>query len=58
MKNILLNTIKFLAGAFSVAGCGLIATNTIYISVAAICWLGVAVGVWNMLDGIKSVIKK
>lgn len=58
MKNILLNSIKFLAGAFIVASCGLIAANTIWLGVAAICWLGVALGAWHMFDGIKSVIKK
>lgn len=58
MKNILLNIIKFLAGVFIVASCGLIATNTAFLGVAAVCWLGVALGAWHMFDGVKNVIIK
>lgn len=58
MRNILENSIKFLAGVFVVTACGLIATNTVYFGVAVACWFGVIIGAWHMFDGIKSVIIK
>lgn len=58
MKNILENSIKFLAGVFVVTACNLIAANTVYFGVAVACWLGFAVGAWAMFDSIKSVIIK
>lgn len=58
MKNILLNIIEFICAAVVVAFFGMIATNTIYIGLAAICWFNVAVGAYNMLDSAKSIIIK
>lgn len=58
MNNILLNIIEFICAAVVVAFFGMIATNTVYIMLAAICWLNVAVGAWNMIESVKSVIKK
>ena len=45
MKNILVYIIEFICAAVVVAFFGMIATNTVYIMLAAICWLNVAVGV-------------
>ena len=58
MNNILLNIIEFICAAVVVACFGMIATNTIYIGLAAICWLNVAVGAYNMYDSAKSIIVK
>ena len=58
MKNILLNSIKFLTGVFVVTACNMIAANTVYFGVAVACWFGVAVGAYSMLDSIKSVLIK
>ena len=58
MNNILLNIIEFICAAVVVAFFGMIATNTVYIMLAAICWLNVAIGAYNMYDSAKSVIKK
>ena len=58
MRNILINIIEFIGGAVVVAWFGMIATNTIYTGLAAMCWLAVAVGAWNMVESVKSVIKK
>lgn len=58
MNNILLNIIEFICAAIVVAFFGMIATNTVYIMLAAICWLNVAVGAYNMYDSVKSIIVK
>ena len=58
MNNILLNIIEFICAAIVVAFFGMIAANTVYIGLAAICWLNVAVGVYNMVESVKNVIKK
>lgn len=58
MNNILLNIIEFICAAVVVAFFGMIATNTVYIMLAAICWLNVAVGAYNMYDSAKSIIVK
>ena len=56
MNNILLNIIEFICAAIVVAFFGMIAANTVYIGLAAICWLNVAVGVYNMFDSAKNII--
>ena len=58
MNNILLNIIEFICAAVVVACFGMIAANTVYIGLAAICWLNVAVGAYNMYDSAKSIIVK
>ena len=58
MKNILLNIIEFICAAVVVACFGMIATKTVYIGLAAICWLNVAIGAYNMYDSAKSIIVK
>lgn len=58
MNNILLNIIEFICAAIVVAFFGMIATNTVYIGLAAICWLNVAVGAYNMYDSAKNIIVK
>lgn len=58
MKNILVYIIEFICAAVVVAFFGIIATNTVYIGLAAICWLNVAVGAYNMYDSAKSMIIK
>lgn len=58
MNNILLNIIEFICAAIVVAFFGMIAANTVYIGLAAICWLNVAVGAYNMYDSAKSIIVK
>lgn len=58
MKNILFNIIEFICAAVVVACFGMIATNTVYIGLAAICWLNVAVGAYNMYDSAKNIIVK
>lgn len=58
MNNILLNIIEFICAAVVVAFFGMIATNTVYIMLAAICWLNVTVGAYNMYDSAKSIIVK
>ena len=58
MKNILLNIIEFICAAVVVTFFGMIAANTVYIGLAAICWLNVAVGVYNMYDSAKNIIVK
>lgn len=58
MNNILLNIIEFICAAIVVAFFGVIATNTVYIMLAAICWLNVAVGAYNMYDSAKNIIVK
>lgn len=58
MKNLLMNSVKFLAGVFVASACGLIATKTVYFGVAVACWLAFALGAWYMFDSIKSVIIK
>ena len=58
MNNILLNIIEFICAAVVVAFFGMIATNTVYIMLAAICWLNVAVGAYNMFDSAKNIIVK
>lgn len=58
MNNILLNIIEFICAAIVVAFFGMIATNTVYIMLAAICWLNVAVGAYNMYDSAKNIIVK
>lgn len=58
MNNILLNIIEFICAAIVVALFGMIATNTVYIMLAAICWLNVAVGAYNMYDSAKNIIVK
>ena len=56
MKNILLNVIGFICAAIVVAFFGMIAANTVYIGLAAICWLNVAIGAYNMFDSAKNII--
>lgn len=56
MNNILLNIIEFICAAIVVAFFGMIAANTVYIGLAAICWLNVAVGAYSMYDSAKSII--
>ena len=56
MNNILLNIIEFICAAVVVAFFGMIAANTVYIGLAAICWLNVAVGAYNMYDSAKNII--
>ena len=56
MNNILLNIIEFICAAVVVAFFGMIATNTVYIGLAAICWLNVAIGAYNMFDSAKNII--
>ena len=58
MNNILLNIIEFICAAIVVAFFGMIATNTVYIMLAAICWLNVAVGAYNMYNSAKNIIVK
>ena len=58
MNNILLNIIEFICAAVVVAFFGMIATNTVYTMLAAICWLNVAVGAYNMYDSAKNIIVK
>lgn len=58
MNNILLNIIEFICAAIVVAFFGMIAANTVYIGLAAICWLNVAIGAYNMYDSAKSIIVK
>lgn len=58
MKNLLMNSVKFLAGVFVASACGLIATKTVFLGVAVVCWLAFALGAWYMFDSIKSVIIK
>lgn len=58
MRNILENSIKFLAGVFVVTAGSLIAIKTVYFGVAVACWLAVIIGAWDMFDSIKSVIIK
>lgn len=58
MKNILVYIIEFICAAVVVAFFGMIATNTVYIMLAAICWLNVAIGAYNMYDSAKSIIVK
>lgn len=58
MNNILLNIIEFICAAVVVAFFGMIATNTVYIMLAAICWLNVAIGSYNMYDSAKNIIVK
>lgn len=58
MNNILLNIIEFICAAIVVAFFGMIATNTVYIMLAAICWLNVAIGAYNMFDSAKNIIVK
>lgn len=58
MNNILLNIIEFICAAIVVACFGMIATNTIFPLLAAICWLNVAVGAYNMYDSAKNIIVK
>ena len=58
MKNILVYIIEFICAAVVVACFGMIATSTIFPLLAAICWLNVAIGVYNMLDSVKSIIVK
>ena len=58
MNNILLNIIEFICAAIVVAFFGMIATNTVYIMLAAICWLNVAVGAYNMYDSATRIIIK
>lgn len=58
MKNILFNIIEFICAAVVVACFGMIATNTVYIGLAVICWLNVAIGAYNMYDSAKSMIIK
>lgn len=58
MNNILLNIVEFICAAIVVAFFGMIATNTVYIMLAAICWLNVAVGAYNMYDSAKNIIVK
>lgn len=58
MNNILLNIIEFICAAIVVAFFGMIAANTVYIGLAVICWLNVAIGAYNMYDSAKSIIVK
>lgn len=58
MKNILFNIVEFICAAIVVACFCMIATNTVYIMLAAICWFNVAVGAYNMYDSAKSIIVK
>ena len=58
MKNILVYIIEFICAAVVVAFFGMIATNTVYIGLAVICWLNVAIGAYNMYDSAKSIIVK
>ena len=58
MNNILVYIIEFICAAIVVAFFGMIATNTVYIGLAAICWLNVAVGAYNMYDSAKNIIVK
>lgn len=58
MNNILLNIIEFICAAIVVAFFGMIAANTVYIGLAVICWLNVAIGAYNMYDSAKSIIIK
>lgn len=58
MKNILVYIIEFICAAVVVAFFGVIATSTIFPLLAAICWLNVAVGVYNMFDSAKNIIVK
>ena len=54
MKNILI----ILTGLLDIAGCGAIATKTVYFGVAVVCWFVVIVGAHCVLDGVKGLIKK
>ena len=58
MNNILLNIIEFICAAIVVAFFGMIAANTVYIGLAAICGLNGAVGAYNMYDSAKKIIVK
>lgn len=58
MKNILVYIIEFICAAVVVAFFGMIATNTVYTMLAAICWLNVVVGAYNMYDSAKNIIVK
>ena len=58
MNNILLNIIEFICADIVVAFFGMIAANTVYIGLAAICWLNVAIGAYNMYDSAKNIIVK
>lgn len=58
MNNILLNIIEFICAAIVVAFFGMIAANTVYIGLAVICWLNVAIGAYNMYDSAKNIIVK
>lgn len=57
MKNIL-NILQILTGLLVIAAYGFIAIKTAFFGVAAVCWLGVALGAWHMFDGVKNVIIK
>ena len=58
MNNILLNIIEIICATIVVAFFGMIAANTVYIGLAVICWLNVAIGAYNMYDSAKSIIVK
>lgn len=58
MNNILVYIIEFICAAVVVAFFGMIATNTVYIGLAAICWLNVTIGAYNMYDSARNIIVK